>query len=219
MKVTAGVWRCPSLLLKGWHWLSPCRRWIWDLQRWELSPPSDHWWKRQHHMDLLGASCGANTGFHCGLLQEHFAHMSPPPSFAGKSLWLHEEINVALQYAISDLDGLTFLFLWNIDQIYSFLKMLVVFSEGEVVFLLLASACLSHICAKYAYFLIRIFKLLFCSFTLNGLFGWLDDKILKHLLSVPNQLHQVISSLLFPSGPDTVMPHYSGICVKDTYIV
>lgn len=57
-----------------------------------------------------------------------------------------------LQYAISSLDRLAILFLWNVDQICSFCKMFVVLSKGEVVFLLLASASISHIDAKYGYF-------------------------------------------------------------------
>ena len=109
---------------------------------------SARWWKRQCHADLLGASRGSDAGFHCGLLREHFAHVGPPLSFAGKYFWLHGEIKAVLQYAISNLDGLTFLFLWSMDQIYSILKMFLVLSEGEAVFLLLASACLSHLYAK-----------------------------------------------------------------------
>lgn len=63
----------------------------------ELSLLSDHRGKSQCHADLLGASRRDNAGFHCGRLREHFPHVGPSPSFAGKYFWLQGEIKAVFQ--------------------------------------------------------------------------------------------------------------------------
>ena len=134
-----------------------CRQWLGDLQRRELSLPSNRWSKRQCHADLLGASRGADAGLGA---PRAFCTCVFPSVVCREVLLAPWGNKSGSSDAISKLDGLTFLFLWSIDQFYRFLKMFLVLSEGEVVFLLLASACLSHIHVKYAQFLMRFFKII-----------------------------------------------------------
>lgn len=129
LQVTARVRCCPYLLLKGLCQFSPRVDDGLEICKDLLRSLSDRWWKRHCHADLLGASREADTGFHCGQLREHFPLVGPSPLSAGKYSWLHGEIKVVLQYAISNLVGF---FLRSVDQVYSFLKMFWCFLRGKL---------------------------------------------------------------------------------------